>query len=381
MRVLFLAQGRKKEDQIGYLNAWANATSYGRQIELDVLPWTGYAEQHGYTSLWREILRRNEEFSPDLVFFQRFHNPKAESPRYCIEQLRRQRNQPLIFGDLGDLFQPHFFRRWTRSLPLAALDVARLSDLFFSTSMGDLSDWLIKQGARQVALLPLAFSNYHFPNWNTKSDSGIEFDITMIGSVGFQKRIPFGSIMHMRNRKRVADEMWKRYGKRFALFGQGWGNHPACRGAIPFLSQLDILSRSRIGLDSPPPYPEMYYGSNRPFYIAGAGTASVQFYTPRFDKMLREGEHVHFVRKLEDMMLVCDSILDGRTTVNGSETKSYIQAHHTVDKRVDTIVSCAEYMRDNPNRCIGDGVERLRLWHFLPEIDLEEEKRFAIRSR
>lgn len=383
MKVLFLSQGRRIDDQVGYHKAFQNAQSNGRPVEVENIPWIGFAETHGSDALWNEILRVNKEFAPDLVFFQRFHSPLEGSPADCIRALKQSSNSPLIFGDLGDLFQPSLFRIWRRPIPHALRDVVRMSDLFFTTSMGALADYLLKMGAKRVALLPLAFSNYHFPNWATPLPNSYDYDIVMVGSVpAIRKRCPLSSL-HLRfDRKRTVDLLWKRYGKHFGLFGHGWEYHPAWRGILPFKEQIRLYKSSRVCVDAKAPYPNMYYGSNRPFYIAGSGSMLVQYHTPRFEQLL--GGASHFINNHNELIPVCDALMErepGDLRKIGDDNMRFVQNHHTVDKRVDTILSFAEAMRVSPDIRLCDMLPQLRCWHFHDKVNLIDESRFAIRCQ
>lgn len=385
MKVLFLSQGRKMDDQIGYNMAFLNAQSFGRKIEVRNIPWIGYAETHGCNALWNEILRVNKEFAPDLVFFQRFHSPLKGSPVECINALKKSSNSPLIFGDLGDLFQPSFFKPWRRPIPHALHDVVQMSDLFFTTSMGTLADYLLKLGAKKVALLPLAFSNYHFPDWAASLPVDYDYDVVMVGSAPtIRKRYPLASL-HLRfDRKRTVDLLWKRYGKRFGLFGYGWEHHPAWRGVLPFNEQIKLYKSSRVCIDAKPPYPNMYYGSNRPFYIAGSGSMLVQYHTPRFEQLLKSGTHSNYISNHDELVAACDTLIErdaGELRKIGEDNMQFVQNHHTVDMRVDTIISFAEAMRAAPDIQLHDLLPQLRCWHFHDEVNLMDESRFAIRSR
>ena len=384
MKVLFLSQGRKIDDQIGYHRAFQNAQSIGRPVEIKNIPWIGYAETHGCNALWNEILRVNKEFVPDLVFFQRFHSPIKEGPEKCIKELRKASNSPLIFGDLGDLFQPCLMKSWRRPIPRALREVVRLSDVFFTTSMGGLADYLLDLGAKRVALLPLAFSNYHFQDWDAPLPADYNYDVVMVGSVPtIRKRYPLSSL-HLRfDRKKTVDLLWKRYGRRFGLFGYGWKHHPAWRGVLPYKEQMKLYKSSRICVDAKPPYPNMYYGSNRPFYIAGSGSMLVQYHTPRFEQMLKSNEHSHFINDDSELISACDAILNKdpeELRRIGGSTMRFVQGHHTVDKRVDTIVSFAEALRDAPDMPVSEMLAKLRCWHFHDGVDLMDESPFALRG-
>lgn len=354
MKVLFIAQGRTAQDQVGY------DLAFRAVADVRTIPWIGVVETCGWEGLWQEVLRQNDEFSPDLVFFQRFHSGAPESPVRCIAALRQRKNHPLIFADLGDPFQPYWGHCWYRSFPKAIVDLAREADVFFMSSLGRSANWLREHGGRRIELLPLAFSNYHFPDWTEPVCEYPDFDVVMLGGICIQRRHPISTLTHIHYRYDTAKRLLKRYGSRFGLFGGGWHGFSACQGTVGFRDQVNLFKRARICVDARPPIVDDYYCSNRPFYIAGSGSTLVQYYMPRLEELLEDGVHSHFVRRPQDLIKVCDDLLE-RDPVElraiGLETQKFIQEHHTTDKRVDTILSYAEHLRD-PS-------VPLRLWHFI----------------
>lgn len=373
MKILFLSQGHTVEDQKGFDRAFATSSSRGVQTEMLNIPYKGYAEKHGWRGLYSEIVRMNDEFRPDVIFFQFFHGGKIESPLECVRQLRAKRHVPLIFGSQGDLFDTKFLGRWGRRPEKAMMELVSVADAFFSTSMGSLADYFVKHGAKNVVFLPHAFSEVHFPNID---DPPLQrkYDVVMLGSVGVSKRHPVGSFLHTHNRRSVAKDLYRIFGAKFGLFGKGWNGFAESSGAVAFDRQIDVFQSAKCVVDAPPPLNEIYYASDRPFFIAAAGVPLIQFYTPRFEKILADGENVAYVHSNEELVSVCEKILaepfdEQQERLRG--TVKLIRERHTQEKRVDTILSVAESLQNG-----NDG--QLRFWHFLPNVDLNKEKKFAV---
>lgn len=354
MKVLFISQGKTEADQVGYVKAFEAVA------DVVTVPWMGISQSQGWSALWKKVIQVNEDLSPDLIFFQRFHSDNPESPKDCIEVLRKSKNSPFIFADCGDMFQPYLGHLWVRKIPHALIELAKLSDIFFMSSIGAASRWLKKHGATRIELLPLAFSNYQFPHWRNPISLNPDFDVVMVGSLCVQKRRPISTLTHLRYRHDTANRLWKRYGKRFGLFGAGWKGHPAWQGEVDFKDQLNVYKNSKICVDARPPAVADYYASNRPFFIAGAGATMVQYYMPHIDEMFREGKDSHFVYSPRGLVNVCDTLIDrsrAELIRQGQETQQFIQQHHTTDKRVDTIISYVQHLRE-PSIPV-------RNWHFI----------------
>lgn len=374
MRILFLSHGRTCEDQIGYHEALFKAECEGVPVECRELPFLGIAEKFGWNYFYNEVIRINNEWRPDVVFFQFFHGGNIASPSECIAQLKANGHRPIVIGSQGDAFDVKLMGTWRRRPEKALVDLAICADAFFSTTMGAFADYLARKGAKNVIFLPHAFSEPHFREFDLDAPTNKEYDIAMVGSIGFSRRRPIGTFLHAHNRKHVADALWQHYGNGFVLYGNGW-RHPACKGPVAFHEQVRVFRSAKCAVDAPAPYNEVYYASDRPFFIAGCGTPLVQFYSPRFDKVLREGEHVFFVRKGMDVCSVCNRVLacsQEELEEISSRSRAFVLARHTVQKRVDTMLSVVERLRGRQTQ--------MRLWHFLPDVDTANEMKFAGRN-
>lgn len=397
MRVLMLSQGYEISDQPSYNRAFLNASSEGHPIEFMNIPFMGFVKTHGWDALWRELVRVNNEWKPDVIFFQFFHALDTQSPRACIEQIRASRNTPLIFGSLGDLYQvnPHLFYR---PPPKGLTELASVADAFFSTSMGDLASYFVRHGAQNIILLPHAHSDDHFENNADRHCSVKKYDVVMLGSIVYSKtakgvvKFAFDFVRRPREalscavnsyrRIKMIDILHRQYASKLGVYGRGWSGEIS-QGPIGFKDQIKVFEQGRIAVDAIPPYDQMYYTSDRPFFIAGAGVPMVQFRSPRFDRILRSDEHAYYVNGYDDLVSVCERVLRmpaEALEANAAETARYIHERHMADNRVDTILSVAEaLMKVRSRRWSPDqGIASLRLWHFLPEVDLSEERRYAI---
>lgn len=385
MRLLFLSQGRTIDDQPDFAVSFQNATSEGKRIEVVNLPFIGYAEKYGWAKFFDEVVRTNEEFRPDVVYFQFFHSTKARvaSPADCIRRLRESDNRPLIFGSLGDPFHVGAFSFLARRMPQPLKDLAANCDAFFSTSMGGIASELVSLGARNVVFLPHAFCPQHFRLPEKFPEAEKEFDAVFLGSYapifGFRVWLAYRRGFA---RKLTVKELTRKFGSRFGLFGRGWSGVSA-RGLVPFKQQLDVFRQSKTAVDVPAQIDDTYYASDRPFFIAGSGTPLVMRYVDRFDKILKPERDVYFAKTIKEIPEVCERVAGLPNEVlkhRFEETLSLIKARHMIDNRVDTIISTAEAILKHRRGklTLAQALRNLRLWHFLPEVDLEVERKYAI---
>ena len=381
MKVLFLSQARTIRDQPDFDASFCAAVG---EDSFRNIPYIGYAEKHGWKEFYKEVLRQNEDWHPDLVFFQFFHGQVGEGVGECCHALQQSKNHPLIFGSQGDLFYTGLMKCFARQISKITLELSQYADAFFSTSMGNVARELARNGAKNIIFLPHAFCPEHWPDWQEAYSGEPKFAITMLGSKGkWLSRYPWASACNTWKRRYVAGLLSSCFGSRFFAFGNGWTG-PNGMGAVPFDAQYHIYQQSRVVIDAPAPVLNTtYYASDRPFFILASGTPMVYFYTPRFEKLLKPEEHVYYVYNLRDVSRVCKQILQLPQDVLDERRKKiqlFVEAKHMIRNRVDTIISTAQAIRNcrEGNLTPLRSLREIRMWHFLEEVDLNSEYSQAV---
>lgn len=375
MRVLLLSQGRSIEDQPDFDAALREAVSLGEPVELKNLPYIGFVEKYGGRKFYNEVLRINEEFKPDLVFFQFFHSANPGDPRPCVAALHASVNSPLVFGSIGDAFDTGFKKWFGRRLPRFTLQLASVADAFFSSSMGATAKELLANGAKRVIFLPNAFCLKHFPLPDIDCHEEKKYDIIALGSYSpiITKR-PWIGLSRGVTRLIFVREMFRRFGSSFALFGRGWKKGVG-RGVVPYNEQISLFRSGRVVVDIPAQTGDEYYTSDRAFFILGSGSPLVIRETPRLRQMFRADEQAFFAKTICEIPDVCARVLAMSRERLLECRRSAIQSvrtRHLISNRMDTLLSVYEAIR------LHKGVGHIRLWHFLPEIDIISERQYAI---
>lgn len=386
MKFLFLSQGRRVEDQPDFNASFLKALGADNFRNI---PFVGYIAEHGEAAFYRKVLEENEAFKPDVVFFQFYHSGGDAGIADCCRALKQSPNAPLVFGSIGDPFWTGPLRFLARPLPKSALDLARFSDAFFATAMGNVADALANYGGRNIIFLPNAFCPEHFPDWEMAAvaDSRPEFDAVMLCSHGrMLSRKPLQALQTVWRRDFVARQLFRSFGRGFSVFGRGW-NTSFSGGSILFKEQVSkVFRRGRVAVDAPAPILKTdYYTSDRAFFILGSGTPMVFFRTPRIERVFREDEQAYFVDRLRDVSAVCrrvlalpKDVLDERRRLNHELVKS----RHLIEHRVDTIISTAEalLLQRDGRITARDALRHVRMHHFLPDVDLESEYPHCVRN-
>ncbi len=122
-----------------------------------------------------------------------------------------------------------------------------------------------------------------------------------------------------------------------------------------------------------------YYLSDREFIAMASGSPFVEFWTPRIEKLLRAEEHWHLYRSEAEMIQVVDRLLGaGQNSARqqAAETERYIRARHSHYHRLKEMLEISKKYRKALERKQG---YQPQLSMFLPEVDWEKEKGFALR--
>lgn len=386
MKVLLLSQGKVVEEQPDYDLSFRNAHDAQGVVNIKNIPYISLIDKFGLKAFYHRILEENERFKPDLIFFQFFHIRGDKGIAECCQNLRASQHRPLIFGSVGDPFYTGLKKYLARPIPSFTLTLARHSDAFFSTSMGNIADQFVLNGCKNIFFLPHAFCPAHFPDWELLSECEKKYDVVMVGSRGrLLSRRPYVSISNTLKRKAVVTSLKAHFGERFSIFGHGW-SPSISRGSISFKEQVKLFASSRVAIDAPSPILETdYYASDRPFFILGSGTPLVFFRTPRIDKIFRENEHAYYVDRIGDAASVCDRVLELPDDVIAERLKNVkkiVRERHLIDHRIDTIISVAEVLNRirSGELSLSEGLRSVRMWHFLPEVEMSDEIRYCVRN-
>ena len=372
MKLLFLSQGRRVEDQPDFHVSFLKAL--GEQNFRNA-PFQALYANGGWRALEKGVLEANEDFKPDVVFFQFFHAPGHVHPRRLIQSFKASPNHPLILGSLGDPFATGSLAFLGRPFPPSIQELVAEADAFFSTSMGRTANELVaKCGARNLVFLPHGYCAEHF-GWQTEPVEKV-YDVMMLGRARFITRHRFSGISMALRRRYVAKELERTFHDRFASFGAG-RHSPSAHGSVQFNEQVSLFQQSRVTVDAPSPYDEELYLSDRPYFIAGADTSLVLPYVPKAEMLFEPNVHAHFAYRLRDVADVCRKVLELPEDVrkeNVRVTREYIHARNMVSSRVDTILSVIEAIQGQRSGSMtsAEALRHLRLWHFRPDLLLEE---------
>jgi hypothetical protein len=381
MRFLFFVQGKTVEDQMGYDGGFRQILKEGGLSAYQTFPWLGYVREHGWDAFFAKARECVEEFQPDAIYLQFFHDDQAPDSSGFIKMLRRAAPQAVIAVSAGDPFSWNNILQ--RKYPQGFLSAATLADVTFTTSMGRCADYLARSGVGNIVLLPLGACQIRFvPKPIRIADYKPDFDVVFIGNGGWRSKNPrYITFWSSRKRDWMVNRLQKRYGKRFGLFGNGWSGKPSWQGSVSYAQQMDACRNSQVVFGGCPGSSEDYYTSDRPFIQGVSGIPLVDWYVPRADRILRDQDHWYLVHDANGMIRQIDRLLEtdaGERLRRGAETAEYIHKKLSQEAFMRFFVNTISAFRNA--RLQGGNAPLPALDFFLPETDLRQEKQFALRN-
>ena len=380
MKMLFLSQGRRIEDHPGWEWALSQLKEEGAIADYLTIPWIGYGEQHGWAVFYKHVVDIAAASRCDAVYFHYFHRYGVPSARECIEKLRALKTSPVVVTSIGDADADRRLPFLARRFPESFRTAASRSDIVFATQMGNTADIIKGWGAKNIVLsphgmCPVRFKSYTIDPLRHKFD----FDVVMVGSRNGGGRNPFSEYaIRARERNKMVRMLSNHFGRRFAIFGNGWEGCVSNQGPVSFDGQQAAFQRGRICVSGNPYSYDDYYLSNREFFEIASGIPTVELRVPRLEKIFRDGYHCHFVNKIDGIVAKCEELLR-KNPVELYKTAALaaedIVLRHTQYHRMKFMVDVIRRYRDTGS------IKGLDIPFFLPETDVDLEKQFAIRSR
>lgn len=382
MKVLFLSQGVKIDDHPGWQWSLDQLKKEGMVESYLNLPWRGVVQAQGWQAFYDTVVEEVKRSRFDIVYFHYFHAPGRVkgfiSPRECISRLRQLPSSPVILTSCGDGFSdsllfPHY--------PVMFREMARQADITFSTQMGRAADLMMTWGTKNIVYTPNSMCPLRFKTMHIRPKTHcFDFDVVFIGNrARFALMNPLSrNLYESWKRTKLVNTLIDQYQERLGLFGAGWGKVVACRGPVSFGELQKTFQRGRVAVGGNPFSHSDYYSSNRVFFEIASGVPTVELCVPRLDRVLRNQEHCYFCDSLEALVETCERLLKADPEMLYSRAASaadYVATHHTQYHRMKFKLDTARRYLAN-NRKLD-----VRFPFFLPEVDITQEYRFAVRSQ
>lgn len=376
MKVLFLSQGHVIADHPGWHDALVQLKKQDQIQDFLNIPYFGYAKEHGWDSFYTKVVELCSLEKFDLVYFHYFHKKGKPLPSICIKKLRLLKDSPIIITSCGDGFADNWMRP---GYPNDFKNISKEADITFSTQMGKAADKMIKWGARNVVLTPNSMCQIRFKaNTIDFSKHDFDFDVVFIGSNNGGRR--FNPINRdwwaSKEREKLVNKLYERYGMRFGLFGNGW-DLPCAQGPVSFDEQQKTFRRGRVIVGGNPYSYSDYYSSNRLFFEISSGVPTLELSVPHLDSVLRNNEHCYFEDSIDKLIAKCDVLLaenPEKIYEKSARAANFIDEKHTQYHRMKFKIDTVKRFIKNNHKLDVD------FPFFLPEVDLDTEKTYAIKQ-
>ncbi len=377
MKVLFLSQGRNVEDHPGW--EWSLKKLKEEDFIEDYLniPWQGYGETHGWNAFYQHVVDIVKMGKFDVVYFHYFHRPDVPSPEKCIKTLQMLSPRPIVVTSAGDPFSCDWMMPdYPRNFKIAS----RFADITFSTQMGKAADKMVSWGARRVVYTPNSMCPVRFKSYSiSPSLHKFDFDVVMLGSHNGARPNPFSRHYWCgQKRNRLVRALDQHFGRRFGLFGHRWNGLVSWQGSADFNTQQATMQRGRILVGGNPYSSCDYYSSNRVFFEISSGIPTVELRVNRLDKVLRDGDQVYFADDISGVIAKVEELLQKDPVelyAKAAKAAAEMSEKHTQYNRM-------KFKLETVKRFVANGGNLdVDFPFFLPEVDLKDEMKYAVRCR
>jgi len=375
MRLLFLSQGKKINDHPGWNYSLERLKEECFISDFTNIPYFGYAEKHGWNDFYDEVVRLCKTEKYDVVYFHYFHSSKIPSPKHCLEAIKNLNNRPVILTSSGDAFSDNWMMK---QYPMSFKVASCYADITFSTQMGKAADRMISWGAKRVVLAPNSMCPVRFKAHSIVNQlHEFKHDVVFVGSHNRKYMNPLSQHWYRSlDRNKLVKSLVDNFREGIGLYGKGW-SYSEAQGPIPFNEQQNYFKKGRVVVGGNPYSFSDYYTSNRVFFEVSSGVPVVEVLTNRFDNILRKNDHCYYVSSIDDVLEKCKDLLSSdpqKLYKKAAIAAKYIEEKHTQYHRMKFKLNTVKRYIENNKKL------DVEFPFFLPEIDLKEEMKYAIRE-
>lgn len=313
-----------------YDDGFRTLLARGAVTDYRAVPFLGLLARMPEAAVWDQVSAMAREMEANVVFLHFFHHPGTNDPRPTLESLRRLPSRPLIAVSCGD----PLYGMLTRP-PWSFVRAARVADVTFLTGMGSFARYLVACGAHNLVYLPHGSCQLRFEN-ALRPGVEPEFDVCFIGN----GRLPRNPLKHYfyaaLKRNQCIRRFARRFGRRLAVFGNGWDGLPSWQGSCGYGEQQAVCRRSRVVIGGLPNAYFDYYMSDRPFIAVGSGRPFVDWHLHGVEAALAPGQDWFLVHSVEEYLRAVERLLDrspSELDAIGMRAAEHVRQRHTTAHR------------------------------------------------
>jgi hypothetical protein len=247
LRVMYWPNELNKPFPGGFLQAGGRAAfaaflERGAISALEIVPYRAVRTEHADLEAFERTAEAAiDAFRPDILFVQHVYGTDLREAFWA--KLRQSRPHITLVYHEGDPFD-----RFAKRVDAPTIGILKHADLVLACGLGTLADILQEPGAKPVGYLPHCFVKSRFAVLDPR-ETPKTHDLMMIGTRGTRRKLKFLYVPGGRKRDELATRLSKSFGKRFALYGNGWSHLEAALGPVPFYEQEKAIQSARISVN------------------------------------------------------------------------------------------------------------------------------------
>lgn len=293
-------------------NEWGPGRQSGMRRALATLVDSGLIEDvKVYSLLWRiregagrsaamGLLQLVREFSPDLILMQHLGSTGLDEEYF--RTLRSASKFRLVYHEADP------YNRWKHRLPSEAKAAGRNADVVFTVGRGAFRSNFLRSGSKDVRWCSSVFDPGRFGSSDIPTDANRPFDVVMIANRS-QARTSVTGHPNAKAREVLVRLLERRFGSRFAIYGNGWTG-PSARGPVTYSEQDAAIHSGWVTANWDHYANEAAYFSDRLPTTLATGSVHITTMHPGFETIFRDtGQFIRFGKSPRDVVQMIDHIL------------------------------------------------------------------------
>jgi len=343
IKLLYLPNENNIISQAGPRAVFSEMTKENFLEDYQVFSYLLEAQALNNPDIWeKKLLSIVNEFQPNVIFWQHISNFPVTTNLFF--KLKNLPSKPFLVYHEGDIYGK-YIKRITRSMKI----LARNSDITFLVGLGEHANFFRNAGAKKVIFAPSCADTALFgKKWNPH-ESGRK-GVVLIGNRYTSRysllenfntfRLP-GSVV----REQFAQQLYKRFGNHFKVYGRGWEKFPFAAGYVAFKDQELLLRKHLLSVNwNHFPDTPLYFSDRLPNTLL-SGVAYATNYHPGYELMFKNGDQLAYYHSVTEAVDLIDWMLTQpvrKLVEMGIAGEQFVRQNLTVDivfRRIMNIIT------------------------------------------
>lgn len=299
LRLLHLPNEQIEGDQIGPRMAFELMQARGTLGEYTAYSFLVEAERQGVSAMSTALIELVGALRPHWVLWQ--HVGTLPLPGNLLTRMRCAAPEMRLLYHEGDLYGSG------KPVPAATRALMRDADVVCLVGRGRFARQVRSFARGVVTYAPSAADTRRFGlPWSRAHEAA--FDVVMIGNRVTSRR-PWRRLPGAATRAELARQLGRRFGHRFALFGQGWNGFVGWQGPVPYDAQEQAMRQGRVGVAWGHYDDEAAYFSDRLPISMLSGVPQVVNRQPGYEEMFGPQPPLAFAATIDEAISSAEALL------------------------------------------------------------------------